>query len=54
MKALIRLICEDCLRSLEWSSNSGGLPPSVCPHCGGVIGVDPSMAEEESEVNGTS
>jgi serine/threonine protein kinase len=51
MKALIRLICEDCLRSLEWSSNSGGEPPSVCPHCGGFVAVDRSMADDESEID---
>jgi serine/threonine protein kinase len=51
MKALIRLICEDCLRSLEWSSNSGGSPPSVCPHCGGAVAVDGSLGDADSEAD---
>jgi tRNA A-37 threonylcarbamoyl transferase component Bud32 len=39
MKSTIRMVCGECLRSLEIPFDEAGLLPTVstCPHCGGAI-----------------
>ncbi len=39
MKAPIRMVCGDCLQSVEIALDDGGLTPgsAICPYCGGTI-----------------
>lgn len=37
MKAPVRMVCGDCLRSVELVPDSNGRVPAVCPVCGGTI-----------------
>jgi serine/threonine protein kinase len=52
MKALVRMVCGGCLRSVEISGASTGTPSNRCPHCDGPIEshlshVNPASGESE-------
>lgn len=48
MRPLIRLVCGDCLRSVELEPQAGGgsRRPSCCPHCGGPIELHREDADD--------
>jgi eukaryotic-like serine/threonine-protein kinase len=53
MKALVRMVCGGCLRSVEVSATSTGTPSNRCPHCDGPVEshlsqVNTASAEDES------
>src|SRR5438045_1926738 len=45
MKAPIRLVCADCLRSVDPSS-VGDVPPERCSSCGGTLEGRPEQTED--------
>jgi serine/threonine protein kinase len=53
MKALVRMVCGGCLRSVELSAASSETLSNRCPHCGGPIEsqlghVDPASQDDET------
>lgn len=45
MKALTRLVCGDCLQSVEESDSADGRPPGPCPRCGGSLRTAPTGSD---------
>ncbi len=53
MKASVRMVCGGCLRSVELSGSSSGVPSNRCPHCDGPIEshlsqVNPASGEDDT------
>src|SRR5256885_2555009 len=46
MKLPVRMVCGDCLRSVELTPDSVGRLPTLCPVCGGTI--DSRLSEMET------
>ena len=46
MKPPVRMVCGDCLRSVELSADDVGRLPTLCPVCGGTI--DSRLSEMET------
>src|SRR4051812_33025566 len=46
MKPPVRMVCGDCLRSVELFPDAGGRLPTLCPACGGTI--DSRLSEMET------
>src|SRR3954452_7552672 len=46
MKPPIRMVCGDCLQSVELQEDEAQHLPGVCPHCGGTI--DSRLSEAET------
>lgn len=46
MKPPVRMVCGDCLRSVELTADDAGRLPSLCPICGGTI--DSRLSEMET------
>jgi serine/threonine protein kinase len=48
MNSLVRVVCSNCLRSVEVSADGAGPAAGVCPHCGGRIENIPSPPGDAS------
>ena len=46
MNASVRVVCGECLRSVELTTTPDSAPARRCPYCGGGIGGDSSHLEE--------
>ncbi len=46
MKTPVRMVCGDCLRSVELMADETGRLPTLCPVCGGTI--DSRLSEIET------
>jgi hypothetical protein len=44
---MIRMVCGDCFRSLEFTGDGLSRPPAACPYCGGAF---EGSAEESPEL----
>jgi serine/threonine protein kinase len=48
MNRTLRLVCPECLTSVEWASSEGRPAPTSCVHCGGSLG-DAWEPEDETD-----
>ena len=54
MKALVRMVCGGCLRSVEMSFAEGESAASLCPYCGGLVDSRSSQMQSPSDDGETS
>jgi serine/threonine protein kinase len=54
MKALVRMVCGGCLRSVEMSFVEGESAANLCPYCGGLVDSRSSQMQSPSDDGETS